>query len=243
MRIITLDGEKRIKSAPIWDIVGSVKEGLYSGVKEQVIVGKAYNQYIPGTPTGHWEEVRTARSLTAGTNGTCLMVNQSSTADYPTVRWDDPLRRSNIWSGRYNLLMGHSSNIYGDPDTRTAEILAIGDVDQQLTVKWHDGGEYGVSYKYLDYAYSPALTALTTKGDILIASSANTADRLAVGAENFVLTSDSSAPNGVSWKNVRDPLSILADDSWTTKGEIVVATGNNTASLLKKRRPRTGVVS
>ena len=225
-KITGLKWREEIQSAPLWNNTGNDDRSI----REQIAIGRAYNIWNGA----EWVESRSARSLTAGTNGTCLMVNQTSTADYPTVRFADPLRYSNIWSGRYNLLVGQSSNFDGDPNTRNAEILAIGDVDQHLTVKWHDGGEYGDSYKYLAYDYSPALTALTAKGDILIASAANTASKLSIGATNYVLTSDPAAPNLVSWKNVREPLSILADDSWTTKGEIAIATGNNTAELVSK---------
>lgn len=45
---------------------------------------------------------------------------------------------------------------------------------------------------------------LTTKGDILVADTNGDLERLAVGQDDYVLTADSSAPNGVSWR-VQDP--------------------------------------
>jgi len=45
---------------------------------------------------------------------------------------------------------------------------------------------------------------LTTKGDILVADSSGDLQRLPVGQDDYVLTADSSDPNGVSWR-VQDP--------------------------------------
>ncbi len=38
------------------------------------------------------------------------------------------------------------------------------------------------------------------KGDLLVASAADAVTRLAVGVDNYILTSDSSATNGIAWK-------------------------------------------
>jgi len=44
-----------------------------------------------------------------------------------------------------------------------------------------------------------AKTLLDAKGDLIVASAADTAARLAVGTNNFVLTADSTATNGIKW--------------------------------------------
>ena len=46
-------------------------------------------------------------------------------------------------------------------------------------------------------AISPTL--IDAKGDLIVGSAADTAARLAVGTNNYVLTADSSATNGVKW--------------------------------------------
>ena len=44
-----------------------------------------------------------------------------------------------------------------------------------------------------------ASTLIDAKGDLIVGSAADTAARLAVGTNNYVLTADSSATNGVKW--------------------------------------------
>jgi hypothetical protein len=55
--------------------------------------------------------------------------------------------------------------------------------------------------------------ALTTKGDIL-ATDGSALNRLAVGTNDYALVADSSATNGVAWKQI--PAAGLASDSVTT---------------------------
>lgn len=59
----------------------------------------------------------------------------------------------------------------------------------------------------------------TTKGDIAVATAADTASRLAVGTNNYVLIADSAQATGVKWG--LSP----AIDLVTTKGDILAATG------------------
>jgi hypothetical protein len=55
--------------------------------------------------------------------------------------------------------------------------------------------------------------ALTTKGDLLV-TTGSALNRLAVGTNDFSLLADSSATNGVAWKQI--PAAGLASDSVTT---------------------------
>jgi len=55
--------------------------------------------------------------------------------------------------------------------------------------------------EFSQYGFDPILT---TKGDILVADTSGDLQRLPVGQDNYVLTADSTAANGVSWQ-VQDP--------------------------------------
>jgi len=65
-------------------------------------------------------------------------------------------------------------------------------------------------------------TIVDAKGDIIAATAADTVDRLAVGANNTVLTADSSAATGLKWAT---PASAIPANSSAT-----VATSQNTTS-------------
>jgi len=65
-------------------------------------------------------------------------------------------------------------------------------------------------------------TILDAKGDLVVASAADTPAKLAVGTDGQVLVADSLATNGVAWAT--DPTADLV----TTKGDILVATGPDT---------------
>jgi hypothetical protein len=65
-------------------------------------------------------------------------------------------------------------------------------------------------------------TILDAKGDLVVASAADTPAKLAVGTDGQVLIADSTAPLGVKWAT--DP----TNDIVTTKGDLLVATGPDT---------------
>ena len=65
-------------------------------------------------------------------------------------------------------------------------------------------------------------TILDAKGDLVVASAADTPGKLAVGTDGQVLVANSGAPLGVAWAT--DPTA----DIVTTKGDILVATGPDT---------------
>lgn len=65
-------------------------------------------------------------------------------------------------------------------------------------------------------------TILDAKGDLVVASAADTPAKLSVGTNGQVLIADSSAPLGVAWAT--DPTT----DIVTTKGDMLVATGPDT---------------
>jgi hypothetical protein len=65
----------------------------------------------------------------------------------------------------------------------------------------------------------------TTKGDLAVATAADTAARLGVGANNTILMADSAATPGVKWAN-------RASGLLTAKGDIFTASASATAARL-----------
>lgn len=67
---------------------------------------------------------------------------------------------------------------------------------------------------------------LTTKGDLYVATGATTTVRQAVGADDTVLTADSSATNGVSYRTTKQKGNLLSN--WSFEGASVAASWTNT---------------
>ena len=69
-------------------------------------------------------------------------------------------------------------------------------------------------------------TILDAKGDLVVASAADTPAKLAVGSDGQVLVADSTAPYGVKW--TLDPTTTVVD----AKGDLLAGTGPDTLTRL-----------
>jgi hypothetical protein len=71
------------------------------------------------------------------------------------------------------------------------------------------------------WALSPETDLVTTKGDLIAGTAADTVDRLAVGTNGQVLTADSTAATGLAWQSA--PRGIVALTTSTSNSATITA--------------------
>ena len=103
-------------------------------------------------------------------------------------------------------------------ETESEDLLAIVDESNAETKK--------IKVGTLDAKYKP----ITTKGDIIIHDGA-TGVRLPIGANNRVLTADSSQSAGARWAELPAPPTYNELSPTTTKGDVVVNNGTGNVRL------------
>jgi hypothetical protein len=73
------------------------------------------------------------------------------------------------------------------------------------------------------------------KGDLAVGTGANTAAKLTVGTDGYVLTADAAQATGVKWAAASGGSGDVATDAiWDAAGDLAVGTGANTAARLAK---------
>ena len=109
---------------------------------------------------------------------------------------------------------GDQFTIAIDPDTANEEIVFVTAVaSDTFTVTRGRAGTTAIAHSagatvkhvltsddldYFNDGVAPSI--ITAKGDLIVASSATLVDNLPVGANDYVLTADSTATLGVAWK-------------------------------------------
>jgi hypothetical protein len=112
------------------------------------------------------------------------------------------------------LFVGTGTNTYNTlvASKGTTSITTLGTV---TTGTWNAtaiGISYGGTGQTTASAGFNALSPITTTGDLIIGNGSNSATRLAIGANNYVLTSNGTT---ASWAAVPSGVSLSANNTWT----------------------------
>jgi hypothetical protein len=154
----------------------------------------------------------------AGAAPACTLTNAISSSDTTATLTGDVTNWNNTANGSFFMVI--------DPGLSTEEKVLVGTrsgssissitrgVDGTTSAAHNAGATcYPVfTATDADQANKVAST-LTTKGDLLV-TTGSVLDRLAVGTNDYSLLADSSAANGVAWKQI--PAAGLASDAVTT---------------------------
>jgi hypothetical protein len=167
----------------------------------------------------------------AGAAPACTLTNAISSSDTTATLTGDVTNWNNTANGSFFMVI--------DPGLSTEEKVLVGTrsgssissitrgVDGTTSAAHNAGATcYPVfTATDADQANKVAST-LTTKGDLLV-TTGSVLDRLAVGTNDYSLLADSSAANGVAWKQI--PAAGLASDAVTT---VKILDANVTAAKL-----------
>jgi hypothetical protein len=104
----------------------------------------------------------------------------------------------------------------------TGEFLSKGSAGQVLTVDSATDTATGLLWKDIPRDNLLTNPAWDAKGDLLVGTGADTANKLSVGSNGTVLTADSSTTTGVAWKNSIDVSGTISGTSFVGNGTIPV---------------------
>lgn len=154
----------------------------------------------------------------AGAAPACTLTNAITSSDTTATLTGDITNWNNTANGAFYMVI--------DPGLSTEEKVLVGTRSGSSLSSITRGvdGTTGAAHNAGATCY-PVFTAtdadqankvastLTTKGDLLV-TTGSVLDRLAVGTNDFALLADSSATNGVAWKQI--PAAGIATDAVTT---------------------------
>ena len=154
----------------------------------------------------------------AGAAPACTLTNAITSSDTTATITGDTTNWNNTANGSFFMVI--------DPGLSTEEKVLVGTRSGSSLSSITRGvdGTTGAAHNAGATCY-PVFTAtdadqankvastLTTKGDILV-TTGSVLDRLAVGTNDYALLADSSATNGVAWKQI--PAAGIASDAVTT---------------------------
>lgn len=220
-------------------LVGTANAGLSA----EIVVGTT-----PGGELGGTWASPTVDTTHAGTNH-LQPVRKNSTGSVFTRRQLNFIEGTNVTltvaddAGNDEVDVTIASSGGGGAPTDADYLVgtANGSLSGEIVVGTTPGGELGgtwasptVDSTHSGSAHADAIAKaiVDAKGDIIVATAADTVSRLAVGTNTHVLTADSAEATGVKWAAAPGAGSGIPETLLDAKGDLVVASAADTAARL-----------
>lgn len=170
--------------------------GLSDPASAQDASTKAYVDSV--IATGAANAAAAAASATAAatsaTNAGTSETNASTSATAAATSATNAEASFDSFDDRYlGAKSSDPSGVDNDGDALVTGALVFNSTSNEMKV-WN-----GSAWQLVDSSSGIAETLIDAKGDLIVGSADNTAARLAVGADTFVLTADSAEATGVKW--------------------------------------------
>lgn len=183
----------------------------FSGLSETIINAKG--DLIVGSAAD------TAAALSVGTNNYVLTADSAATYG---VKWGiDPT--ADIVTTKGDLIVGTAAD--------TVTRLGAGTNTHVLTAD--SAATEGVKWAAVDDTTKIAKAVVDAKGDLIVATAADTVDRVGVGANNTVLVADSVQTPGVKWSDDLTLGSLVVSENATTDAVRITQVGTGNALVVE----------